>query len=62
MSRFVFALTAAAFVGIAAPASAGSFGVNLPHLTFPPQPTPDVSQGCSDVTSVSGSACVTPAK
>ncbi|EBA12045.1 hypothetical protein [Roseobacter sp. CCS2] len=57
MSRIFFALTAAAFVGIAAPASALSLQVNFPTLTYPPQPTPDVSQGCSEVTKLSGYTC-----
>ncbi len=62
MSRIFFALTAAAFVGIAAPASALSLQVTFPNLTYPPQPSPEVSQGCADLTTLSGETCTTPSK
>lgn len=62
MSRLVLALSAAALVAVAAPASAFSTSVNLPHLTYPPVTTPDASQGCSDVTSLSGEACAVTSK
>ncbi|MCK0095991.1 hypothetical protein MWU60_10465 [Yoonia sp. F2084L] len=62
MSRIFFALTAAAFVGIAAPASALSISVNFPTLTFPPQPSPEVSQGCADLTTLSGDTCTVTTK
>jgi hypothetical protein len=62
MSRLIIALTAAAIVGIAAPASAQSFQVDFPTLTYPTQPTPDVTQACSDVTTLSGDTCTTTSK
>ena len=62
MSRILTALTAAAFVAAAAPAFALSFQVDIPKLTYPPQPSPEVSQDCSDVTTLTGAACTTPSK
>ena len=62
MSRSVFALAAIAFVSVAAPASAMSFQVNFPTLTYPPVSSPDVSQGCADLTTLSGATCTTPSK
>ena len=62
MSRIFVALVTAAVVTAAAPASAMSFQFSLPSLTFPPQPVPDASQGCSDVTALNGAACVAPTK
>lgn len=62
MSRILTALTAAAFVGIAAPASALSLQVNFPTLTYPTQPSPEVSQGCADLTTLSGETCTIPGK
>ena len=62
MSRIFFALTAAAFVAAAAPASALSFQVDFPTLTYPPQPSPEVSQGCADLTTLSGETCTSPSK
>jgi len=62
MSRIFFALTAAAFVATAAPASALSLQVNFPTLTYPPQPSPEVSQGCADLTTLSGETCAAPSK
>ena len=62
MSRLFFALTAAALVAAAAPASALSLQVDLPTLTYPPQPTPEVSQGCADLTTLSSATCITPTK
>ena len=57
MSRIFLALTAAVFVAAAAPVSALSFSVNFPTLTYPPQPSPEVSQGCADLTTLSGDTC-----
>ena len=62
MPRIFFALTAAAFVMAAAPAAALSLQVSFPTLTYPPQPSPEVSQGCSDVTTLSGETCTAPSK
>lgn len=62
MSRVFFALTAAAFVAASAPASALSLQVTFPTLTYPPQPSPEVSQGCSNLTTISGETCSKPSK
>ena len=62
MSRILFAVTAAAFVGFAGSASALSLQVNFPTLTYPPLPAPEVSQGCADLTTLSSETCTTPAK
>lgn len=62
MKRTLLALTAAAVVGFAAPASAMSFQVSFPTLTYPPQPAPDATQGCSDLTTIKGDTCSAPAK
>ena len=62
MSRIFFAASAAALIAFSSPASAFSYSVNLPNLTYPPVATPDVTQGCSDVTNLSGEACATVAK
>ncbi len=62
MSRIFLALIAAAVVGTAAPASALSFQVDFPVLTYPPQPAPDVSQGCADLTTLNGAPCTTQSK
>ena len=61
MSRLFTALLAATVIGIAAPASALSFQVNFPTLTYPTQPSPDVGQACTDLTTQSGGTCI-PAK
>ncbi len=57
MSRTLIALTAAGLVALAAPASALSFQVDFPTLSYPPVATPDVTQGCTDLTTVSGATC-----
>ena len=62
MSRSLFALAAVAFVSVAAPASALSFQVNFPTLTYPPVSSPDASQGCADLTTLSGDTCTTTSK
>ncbi|PJI86423.1 hypothetical protein BC777_2792 [Yoonia maricola] len=62
MSRIFFALTAAALIGLAAPATALSFQVTFPTLTYPPHPSPEVSQGCADLTTLSGDTCTKTAK
>ena len=56
MSRFALALTTAAAIGFAAPAAAFSVSFTLPNLTYPPVTTPDVSQGCTDL-SVGTATC-----
>ncbi|WP_341367973.1 hypothetical protein [Yoonia sp. BS5-3] len=45
MKPVLLALTLTA--SFAAPASAFSFQVHLPTLTFPTQPAPDTSKGCA---------------
>lgn len=60
MTRLLIALTFA--LGFAAPASALSFQVQLPTLTFPPKPAPQVSQGCVDHATLGREACTNPAK
>ncbi len=62
MSRVFLALVAAAIVGAAAPASAWSFQVNFPVLTYPTQPTPDVGQACTDLTTLTGETCTATSK
>ncbi len=62
MSRIFFALSAAAFMTMAVPASALSVQVDLPNLTYPPLPSPDASQGCSDLTKLSGETCIVTSK
>lgn len=62
MPRIFLALTAAAIVTAAAPASALSFQVNFPTLTYPPQPSPEVSQGCTDLTTLPGDTCTVTTK
>lgn len=62
MSRTFLALIAATVIGAAAPASALSISVDFPVLTYPPVQTPDVSQGCSDLTTLNGAACTTLSK
>jgi hypothetical protein len=53
-----FALCAA----FAAPASALSISFSLPTLTYPPAPTPDVTQSCGGVTAPVLDTCSAPAK
>lgn len=60
MARILIALTFA--LGFAAPASALSFQVQLPTLTYPPKPAPEVSQGCADHATLGRETCTTPAK
>ena len=62
MPRFFLALTAASFVAAAGPASALSLQVTFPYLTYPPQPSPEASTGCIDLTTVSGETCSVPSK
>lgn len=62
MNRILLALTIAAGFGLAAPAAALSFQVDLPTLTYPPQPEPDTTQGCADLTTLSGDTCSAPAQ
>ena len=62
MKRLVLALSAAAIVGAAAPASAMTLQFDLPRLAFPTQPAPDAAQGCADLTTLKGDICVAPAK
>lgn len=57
MSRILTALVAATVIGAAAPATAMSFQVNFPTLTYPTQPSPDVGQACTDLTTATGAAC-----
>ncbi|MGB7321088.1 MAG: hypothetical protein WBC95_06730 [Albidovulum sp.] len=49
MAQFRILIAAIALGLMAAPVSAGSFGFDLPRLTFPP-PVPDTTQSCVDVT------------
>lgn len=49
MSRTLLALSAAAVIGAAAPASAFNVAVDFPTLTYPTVTKPDVSQGCTDL-------------
>ena len=51
MKQTLPALAAAAMIAFASPAMA-SFTFSLPQLTYPETPGPVVSQGCSDVTSL----------
>ena len=62
MSRLALALTAAALIGAAAPATAFSLSANLPNLTYPEKPAPDASKGCANLTSLSGETCTIPVK
>lgn len=62
MSRSLLAIAAVAFVSLAAPASALSLQVSFPTLTYPPVSSPDVSQGCADLTTLSGDTCTTTSK
>jgi hypothetical protein len=62
MNRMLLALVAATSVGLTAPASALSFQVDLPNLTYPTQPAPDTSQGCASLTTPSGTTCTTTTK
>ncbi|MDP5084465.1 MAG: hypothetical protein NWQ23_03520 [Yoonia sp.] len=62
MPRIFLALVAAAIVSAAAPASALSFQVDFPTLTYPPRPAPEVSQGCTDMTTLNGAPCKTSSK
>lgn len=57
MTRKFFALTAAALIGLAGPAAAGSFAVEFPTLTYPPVATPDATRDCSDLTTVTDVTC-----
>ena len=57
MTRIFFALTTAALLGLAAPASALSLQVQFPTLTYPPVATPDATRDCTDLTTVSGVTC-----
>lgn len=58
MSRSFLALTAAIFVLAAAPASAISLQMGFPTLTYPPQPSPDVSQGCAQPATLKLDDCI----
>lgn len=62
MNRILLAFIAAAGVSFTAPASALSFQVDFPILTYPPKPTPDTSKDRTDLTTLSGDTCTTPAK
>lgn len=62
MSRIFLAFSAAVLIAAAAPASAFSFQVSFPTLTFPEQPAPEVGQGCADLTKLSGDTCTTTSK
>ncbi|MFG5383928.1 MULTISPECIES: hypothetical protein [unclassified Yoonia] len=63
MNRILFATLTAATLAAAAPAAAFSYAVDFPVLTFPPQPTPETTQGCTDLTTtVQGETCTAPAK
>jgi hypothetical protein len=46
MSHSFIALTTAIFVVAAAPSSAFSLQLSFHTLTYPTQPSPDLSQGC----------------
>lgn len=58
MKPFIAALSLAMIVGAAAPASALSFSIDMPHLTFPPTDT-TVTQGCADMSVLTPNACGT---
>ena len=62
MNRLLIALATATVVGAAVPATAGALQMDLPNLNFPTQPEPDTTQGCADLTTLSGDTCATPAK
>jgi|GEM_PF-3768586 len=63
MNRIAFGLMTAATIALAAPASAQSFGVFFPTLTFPPQPTQPVSdQSCVNLTTLNEVTCAPVAK
>jgi hypothetical protein len=62
MNRIILAFIAATGMSLAAPASALSFQVDFPTLTYPTPPTPDTSQGCANLNTLSGETCTAPAK
>lgn len=57
MSRLI-GIALVPFVALAAPASAGTFGVEFPTLTWPETaPAPDATQGCLDPTALTVATC-----
>ncbi len=62
MNRIVLAALTALTVAAAAPAAASTGIVDFPILTFPPQPAPETTQGCSDITAVGSEICVLPSE
>ena len=61
MNRLLVLATVAS-IAVAGSASAMSFQVNFPTLTFPPQPTPETTQACTDLTTLNGDTCTATSK
>ena len=62
MNRIVLAALTALTVAAAAPATASTGIVDFPILSFPPQPAPETTQGCSDLTTLGGDTCTLPSE
>lgn len=58
----ILVLATTACIAIAGSASAMSFQVNFPTLTYPPQPMPETSQACTDLTTMNGDTCTATSK
>ncbi len=62
MKRITTTLLTVAALSAAAPVAALSVSIDFPNLTYPPQPAPDATQGCADLTTLNGDACTTTSK
>ena len=62
MNRFLSILVTVTTVAVAGTASALPMLVDFPTLTYPPQPTPETSQACTDLTTLNDDFCTATSK